>query len=165
MARLAADDLCGPATLSVGTIHGGIGVNTVPEACTIEIDRRLPLGEQPDEARRRLIDYLARAADLDFPIRHDPPFAVGLPMSDETNGPLADRLSAVVAEVAGTCRRVGVPYGTNAAIFAAAGVPSVVFGPGHIEQAHTKDEWVPLDQLQQAAEIYYRFCWGDPAEQ
>jgi acetylornithine deacetylase/succinyl-diaminopimelate desuccinylase-like protein len=50
-----------------------------------------------------------------------------------------------------------VSYATNAAFFAAAGVPSVVFGPGSLEQAHTQDEWLPLGQLQQAAEIYYRF--------
>ncbi|MBU4399773.1 MAG: M20/M25/M40 family metallo-hydrolase, partial [Planctomycetes bacterium] len=40
----------------------------------------------------------------------------------------------------------------------AAGVPSVVFGPGSIEQAHTADEWISLDQLRQATEIIHRFC-------
>jgi acetylornithine deacetylase len=34
----------------------------------------------------------------------------------------------------------------------------VVFGPGSIDQAHTKDEWIAVDQLDQAAEIYFRFC-------
>ena len=34
----------------------------------------------------------------------------------------------------------------------------VVCGPGDIAQAHTKDEWIEVDQLQKAAEIYYRFC-------
>jgi acetylornithine deacetylase len=37
-------------------------------------------------------------------------------------------------------------------------VPSVVFGPGRIEQAHTKDEWIEVAQLDLASEIYYRFC-------
>jgi acetylornithine deacetylase len=50
-----------------------------------------------------------------------------------------------------------VPYGTDAAAFAAAGVPTVVFGPGSIAQAHTADEWIALDQVEKAAEIYYRF--------
>jgi len=81
----------------------------------------------------------------------------GLALSDEANRPLAERLSAVVREVVGGCRQVGVPYATNAAFFAAAGVPSVVFGPGRLEQAHTQNEWLPLSQLQQAAEVYYRF--------
>jgi acetylornithine deacetylase len=51
-----------------------------------------------------------------------------------------------------------VPYATNAAFYAAAGVPSVVFGPGSLRQAHTADEWIPLDELEHAAEILYRFC-------
>ena len=49
-------------------------------------------------------------------------------------------------------------YATNAALFSQAGVPAVVFGPGFVEQAHTADEWIPLDQLRQATEILYRFC-------
>ena len=52
---------------------------------------------------------------------------------------------------------IGVPFGTNAAAIAAAGVPSVVFGPGSIDQAHTADEWLALDQLAQASDAVYRF--------
>ena len=58
---------------------------------------------------------------------------------------------------ASTCRPTGVPYGTDAAAIAAAGVPSIVFGPGSIDQAHTADEWLALDQLTQASEALYRF--------
>jgi len=158
--KAAAHALCGPATLSVGTIHGGTSVNTVPDRCTIEIDRRTPPGEEPDEARQQAIDYLAREEELDVPLQHDPPFMRGLALSDEANGPLADEFSAAVQEVRGACRQLGVAYATNAAFFAAAGVPSIVFGPGFLEQAHTEDEWLPLDQLEQATEIYYRFCRG-----
>ena len=135
-----------------------MSVNTVPQRCTIEIDRRFPPGEGPDEARGGLIDYLARAAELDFRLQHDPPFMQGLALCDEANGPLAEGLLAAVQGVTGGRRRLGVPYATNAAFYSAAGVPSVVFGPGFLEQAHTTDEWLPLDQLQQAAEIYYRYC-------
>jgi acetylornithine deacetylase len=154
--RVASHPRCGPATLSVGTIHGGTSVNVVPDRCTIEIDRRLPPGEQPAEARQGLIDYLSQA-EPDSPLQHDPPFMQGLALSDEANGPLAEQLAAVVCEVTGECRQVGETYSTNAAFFSAAGVPSVVFGPGSVEQAHTKDEWLAVDQLESAAEIYYRF--------
>jgi acetylornithine deacetylase len=64
----------------------------------------------------------------------------------------------VIGEVAGEHRKMGVPYGTNASRISNGGVPSMVFGPGSIDQAHTKDEWVPIDELQQASEVYYRFC-------
>lgn len=155
---LGSHGLCGPATMSVGTIRGGISVNTIPAQCTIEIDRRLPPGEDVQAARQHLIDHLAGDADLGFPLQHDPPYMQGLPLSDEENGPLAARLAEVAAEVVGACRQVGVPYATDAAFLADAGIPTVVFGPGSIEQAHTEDEWLPLDQLEQAAEIFYRFC-------
>ncbi len=155
---LRSHPLCGAATMSVGTIRGGVSVNTIPARCTIEIDRRLPPGEDPRTARQHLVDHLAEAAGLDFALEHDPPYMEGLPLSDDDNGPLADRLADAVGEVAGGCRRVGVAYATDAAFIASAGVPTVVFGPGSIAQAHTDDEWVSLDQLEQAAESLYRFC-------
>ncbi|MFM8578053.1 MAG: M20/M25/M40 family metallo-hydrolase, partial [Planctomycetaceae bacterium] len=50
-------------------------------------------------------------------------------------------------------RSVSARYGSNASIFGAAGIPSVVFGPGSIEQAHTCDEWIDLSQVRQAADV------------
>jgi acetylornithine deacetylase/succinyl-diaminopimelate desuccinylase-like protein len=155
---LGSHPLCGRATLSVGTIAGGVSVNTVPDRCTIEIDRRLAGREEPEPARRHLIDYLERQCDAGAWLEHEAPFLCGLPLGDDANGPLAQRLSAATREVAGECRLVGVPYATDAANLAAAGVPAVVFGPGSIEQAHTANEWIDLAQVQQAAEIYYRFA-------
>ena len=156
--RTGSHPLCGPATLSVGTIQGGVSVNTVPDLCTIEIDRRLPPGEDAREAREAAIEYVASAVGADFHVEHDPPYLSGPALSDADNGPLAERLMAVAREVTGPRRRVGVPYGTHAAVYAADGVPSVVWGPGSIEQAHTRDEWISVDQVRTAAEVYYRFC-------
>jgi acetylornithine deacetylase len=51
-----------------------------------------------------------------------------------------------------------VPSGTDASTIAEGGVPAVVFGPGNIAQAHTCDEWLPLDELEQASEILYRLA-------
>lgn len=151
----------GPATVNVGTIHGGTSVNTVPERCSIEIDRRLLPGEEPDEARRHLIDFVnGRLNDRErsgTSVEHEPLNLRGLALSDQCNGPLADRLLLAIGQVTANRRKIGVPYGTNAAIYAAAGVPSVVFGPGSIDQAHTADEWIDLESLRQAAEIYERF--------
>ena len=55
---------------------------------------------------------------------------------------------------------MGVPFGTDAGPLNAAGLPCVVFGPGDITQAHTKDEWIDLDQVRLAAEAYYRIAVG-----
>jgi len=155
--RLASHALCGPASLSVGTIRGGTSVNTVPDRCTVEIDRRLVPGETPDAARAHLIEYLAREPGLAAVLEHEPAYLTGPALSDETNGPLAERLAAAAKTVLAECPNVGVPYATDAAFYSNAGIPAVVFGPGELAQAHTDNEWVSVEQLQQAAEIYLRF--------
>jgi acetylornithine deacetylase len=154
--QMASHPLCGQATLSVGTIDGGVGVNTIPDRCTIEIDRRLCPAETADEAYQHAVSYLASEAGLGFSLDHDPPFMEGMALSDDSNGQIAERIVSAVRDVAGTCRKIGVPYATDAAFLAAAGIPTVVFGPGSIQQAHTKDEWIDLEQLEQAAEIFDR---------
>jgi acetylornithine deacetylase len=153
---LAPHALCGSATMSVGTIRGGASANIVPDRCTIEIDRRLSPGEDVPSARQGLINYLAAAAP-EVTTEHDPPSMFGPALSDAANGPLAERLAARVRTMTGRCKVVGVPYATNAAFLAAEGIPTVVFGPGSIAQAHTADEWITLDQLHAAVEILDRF--------
>ncbi len=150
--------LCGPASLSVGTIRGGASVNTVPDRATIEIDRRLRPDESLATVQQHLADNLAGQLGKNFPLQWEPPYMHGPALSDEHNGPLSRRLAAVAREVGGRSERIGAAYATNAAFLAAAGVPTVVFGPGSIQQAHTADEWIALDQVQQAAEILYRFA-------
>jgi acetylornithine deacetylase/succinyl-diaminopimelate desuccinylase family protein len=150
--------LCGPVSLSVGTIRGGLSVNTVPDECTIEIDRRVIPGEDAASAYRHVVDYVTQQLGADFPVTHEAPFLVGQPLPDTANQAVAERLARAVRQVAPSGGEfVGVSYGTDAAVYAAAGVPSVVFGPGSIDQAHTADEWIDVEQLQQAAEILYRF--------
>ncbi|MBI1901582.1 MAG: M20 family metallopeptidase [Planctomycetia bacterium] len=149
--------LCGPASLSVGTIRGGISVNTVPDECGIEIDRRLLPGEDGKKVYQQIVDFVGGYAGVDFPLDHETPFMLGPPMSDDLNGPLADRLVAAGRPVVGKCEKVGVPYGTDAATITNSGVPSVVFGPGSIDQAHTADEWLPLAELEKASQIIERF--------
>ena len=61
---------------------------------------------------------------------------------------------AIDARDAAAHEVMAVPYGTDASTLAEAGIPAVVFGPGDIAQAHTCDEWVPLDEVEQAG--------GDP---
>jgi len=152
--------LCGPATLSVGRIVGGSSVNTVPDDCVIEIDRRCI----PGEDGRAVIEDVRRFLQqrLDFTPEFLPPWIIAHTLSDEHNGPLADALLRHIAEVAGRKEKIGVPYGTHASRIAETGVPAVVFGPGSIAQAHTRDEWISVEQLEQAAEVYYRFCAAPP---
>ncbi len=74
---------------------------------------------------------------------------------------LVTRLGRAIDAVIGTHDVVTVPYGTDASTLAEVGIPAVVFGPGDIARAHTCDEWVPLDEVEQASEILYRLaCAG-----
>jgi acetylornithine deacetylase/succinyl-diaminopimelate desuccinylase-like protein len=156
------DHPCGPPTLSLGTLHGGTGVNLVPDLAVLEIERRLLPGESPTTARDEVIARVA-AACPNVRIEHDPPFndAYGLP--DGTAAPAAaawvEALSAA-ARSQGHGRRTAARYGTNAGVYAAAGVPSVVFGPGSIDQAHTADEWIALDELSAAVGVLVAVVTG-----
>lgn len=151
-----AHPLCGPATLSVGLISGGSSVNVVPDACVIEIDRRVIPGEENLAVQAELVSYLKER--LDFELVHDAPYCASPPLGDDLNGELARQFSRSIAAVVGDRKIIGVPFGTHASRLARVGVPSIVTGPGNIAQAHTKDEWIAIDQLRQAADIYYHYC-------
>jgi acetylornithine deacetylase len=62
----------------------------------------------------------------------------------------------------GRRKPAAVDYFCDAAILSAGGIPSVVFGPGDIAQAHTRDEWIDLGQLETAAQRLLRFLKSLP---
>ncbi|MEY3204069.1 MAG: hypothetical protein RLZZ21_400 [Planctomycetota bacterium] len=149
------DHPCGPPTLNLGTVRGGSGVNLVPELAVLEIDRRLIPGESPQAARDEVIARVA-AACAGARVEHDPPFLESAGLPDDTRAgaakPWMDRLESAAQARGYHGHRTAARYGTNASIYAAAGVPAVVFGPGSIEQAHTADEWIELAQVDAAAD-------------
>jgi acetylornithine deacetylase len=153
------DLLLGPPTLSVGRIEGGTSVNTVPDRCRIEIDRRLIPGEDPKAALDQLTAHLARQFPwTDYPLQIMEPWLSMPPLSPEGSTEVVQRLGHAIDSVVGSHRVMAVPYGTDASTLARAGIPAVVFGPGDIAQAHTRDEWVSLEQVEQASEILYRLA-------
>lgn len=153
---LGAHPLVGRPTLSVGVISGGISVNTVPDACAIEIDRRLLPDEEPRTAQRHAVEQIAASLTSARPLMHDDPFIEAPGLRSDGNGALAERLAALAGPYGGG-RLVGVPYGTDAPFFAQLGAPTVVFGPGSIKQAHTRDEWIEVEQLDAACRILAQF--------
>lgn len=158
------DHPCGPATLSLGTLHGGTGVNLVPDLATLEVERRLLPGESADTARGEVIEWIA-AACPGVRIEHEQPFNDAFGLADGTADPAAAPWVEALARAAARCgggRRTAARYGTNAGVYAAAGVPSVVFGPGSIAQAHTADEWIDLAQLGAAVDVLAAVVVADP---
>ena len=157
-----AHPLCGSASLSVGKISGGTSVNIVPDECVIEVDRRITPGEDAAGIVVGIREFLA--ARLDFDFEFDAPWIECPALTDANNTDLANTVLKHVAAIDGPHVAVGVPYGTHASPTCAAGVPSIVFGPGSIQQAHTKDEYIDIAQLEKAAEVYFQSCISTRAE-
>jgi acetylornithine deacetylase/succinyl-diaminopimelate desuccinylase-like protein len=155
----SAHPLCGRSSVCVSTIHGGVGINTVPERATIEIDRRIGPDDNPQTAYDELIRYIAKRADFgQCRVEHDPPFMDSSGLSDQQNRPFARRVARLIQDAGQGSELAGVPYGTDGAALSAAKVPTIVFGPGSIAQAHTADEFIEIDELQLATEIFYRIA-------
>jgi acetylornithine deacetylase len=148
--------LCGRPSVCVSTIVGGVGVNTVPERATIEIDRRLAPSEPPDAAYEQLIAYLEKHADIGrCRVEHDPPFMQSMGLDDRNNHALAAQLARLVQKHGRDGKPGGAAFGTDAAAISAIGIPTVVFGPGSIDQAHTAGEFIAVSELRLATEIFY----------
>jgi acetylornithine deacetylase len=160
LSSLPPDPMLGPRTISVGRVAGGVSANTVPDACSAILDRRLLPGETFDTATADLDAFLRALPGIDFPFTLGKSSPGCLPLSPAESRELVQRLGAVIDSVVGRHTVHPVPFGTDASRIASAGVPSVVFGPGDIAQAHTKDEWIDLAQLEPAAEILFRYACG-----
>ena len=90
------DPLLGPATMSVGVIHGGVGVNTVPDRCRIEIDRRVVAGEKPTDAPGQLLAYLRDQVGIDFPIEMTDPWICEPALSPQGSEEIQRLLGAAI---------------------------------------------------------------------
>jgi acetylornithine deacetylase/succinyl-diaminopimelate desuccinylase-like protein len=137
------DPHLGGPTLSVGVIRGGSQVNIVPAECEIEVDRRLVPGETRESVVTGILSALPH--DLSHSVTEYYP-----PLWQDPASPLVRRLTRALGET----RLATAAWASNAGIFAAAGIPSVLFGPGSIRQAHTKEEFVELDQVAAASRVY-----------
>lgn len=161
LSRRVAHALCGRPTVCVSTIQGGSGVNTVPHHAVIDIDRRLVPGESPEDAYQELVEFVASQTEgSEATIEHEPPTNLSVGLEDSSNRDWAEHIAGTVRSLGEPSGLIGVPYGTDAWALAAAGIPTVVFGPGSIDQAHTDDEWIDIDQLNRAVDVFYRLAVG-----
>jgi len=143
--------LLGHGTVNVGKISGGAQPNIVPAGCVIEIDRRTLPGETKKSVVREITARL-RAKKLSAEISSFK-LAPALPLETDFRLPLVQNFLRSVKQR----RPVGVDYFCDAAVLAAGGIPSVVFGPGDIAQAHTADEWISLAELERGKDLLVRF--------
>ncbi len=152
--RQRVHPLLGRATLSVGLIGGGQSPNIVPDRCWVVTDRRTLPGETEegiaDEIREQWQRDRIEGVEL-VEVRLGKQ-----PLSIDPASPAALRCLDVLQRCGCAAEVDTVAFATDAGLFAAQGIPSLVLGPGSIRQAHTDREWVPLDQVDIMASVYER---------
>ncbi len=148
--------LLGHATVSVGTICGGSQPNIVPDRCVISVDRRTLPGET-EAGMCREISALLKQEKLSVKVTGQK-LAPCVPLETDAKLPLVRQFLASM----GQSRPVGVNFFCDAAVLGHGGIPSVVFGPGDIAQAHTADEWISLASLERGQEMLLRFLKSLP---
>jgi acetylornithine deacetylase/succinyl-diaminopimelate desuccinylase family protein len=148
--------LVGPASYNVGRIEGGLQTSIIPAECVLGVDRRISPGGTVAKAIADLDALLEATAaarpgmrvERTIDIEYEP-----FEVAEDVCG--CQILGGAVAEVTGR----EIPFGglratTDAVFLAQAGTPTVIFGPGSIEQAHRPDEYVPVEQLHQASRAF-----------
>ncbi len=148
--------LVGGSTCNIGVISGGVQVNFVPDHCSIEIDRRLLPGERAEDALAHYRSLLHRLKGIDAEIE-EPLLLVDEALDTPLDSSVVKIASETLTSLGMESTPLGVPFGCDASKLSRAGIPSVVFGPGSIDQAHTADEFVEVDQVEAAFEFYRHF--------
>ena len=150
--------LLGYPTLNVGVIQGGVQVNQVPDFCAIELDRRMLPGETRQQVWQEFQSIIDELHELDpgSDIEMELPMLEDFALETSPAERIVQAVTAASHEVRGPSQLLGVPYGSDASKFSRAGIPSVILGPGSIDQAHAAQEYVDLDQVVSAVEIYAR---------
>lgn len=144
--------LVGSATISIGTIHGGVRTNVVPDRCELTIDRRIVPGEREEEVLRELDSFVDGRAELEY--EH-----VGAAFETPEDHWLVEAAGRLVDEAQGRRMPIGGLVGSSdARFYAGAGIPTIILGPGTMEQAHVADEWVDLDLVEKSVDVYTRLA-------
>ncbi len=142
-------------TLQIGRVSGGIATNVIADKCQVEWEMRPVQVSDADFVKSSIGAYVAR--DLLPAMRAVHPDAdiitnvlgevVGLEPMPESEA------LKLVAELTGANGTDVVCFGTEAGLFQKIGIPTVVCGPGSIEQAHKPDEYIEIDQLDQCLDM------------
>lgn len=132
--------------LNLGRFEGGVAFNVIPASAQLEISARPAPGNDVEQVRDELISRIrSRVPDalIDAPL---------------ANPPFQSLCSEDFIPWLGERAQDPVPLGfwTEAALLSQAGINAVVFGPGNIAQAHAANEWISVDQLEEAVEVFER---------
>lgn len=135
----------GGSTMNVGVFRGGSRPNIVPDHAEAEVDIRItPSLTEAGGALKILQDSLA-THDIQISAPAEKP-----PMETPSNSPWIQQIQAVRPD----SKTVGAPWFSDASHLSEAGIPSICMGPGSIDQAHTKDEFIKIADLEEGAAFF-----------
>jgi acetylornithine deacetylase len=147
-------------TVHVGTIAGGTARNILSKSCSFHWEFRGLPSLDPQEIPTRLERFVQEVALKrlnrfgEFG-RIETKLEVAVPGLAPEPGSFAETFTL---RLAGKNQTQTVPFGTEAGHYQAAGIPTVVCGPGSIDQAHQPDEYITLDQLEAGAAFMRRLA-------
>jgi acetylornithine deacetylase/succinyl-diaminopimelate desuccinylase-like protein len=144
----------GRPTMSVGLVGGGQAANIVPQNAWLLSDRRLLPGESEASLRAEVESVLARHGVADVTVESCSVEKPALETADDATA--VRRCKRVLEALSLPTATATAAFATDAGLFAEAGLPGVVFGPGSIAQAHTAREWVALDQVESATAFFVK---------
>ena len=149
--------LLGHPTINVGRIAGGQSVNIVPDLCEFELERRLLPGEDGMEAVADCEVFVRQRVGTNVEISFAEPYLIDPALDTPVDAAIVRSLGVAQREELGTESALeGAHYGTDGSKLARAGIQTVVCGPGDIAQAHTRDEFIEIEQVEMAARLYGR---------
>jgi len=157
--------LLGPPKIHTSTIEGGTHWSIVPDHCILTLERRTIPGETDASVLNEIQQVLdaLKEQNENFTASARKVFERP-PLETATTEPVVQELQRAIIDAGGTNAEVtGAPYWTDGALLALSGsIPTCLFGPGDIRQAHSPDEYVNLEEVLRAAETYCnvarRFC-------
>ncbi|KAA2238351.1 acetylornithine deacetylase [Salinarimonas soli] len=143
----------------VGVMRGGTALNIVPDSCEIVFEFRAVGADDPDALVARVVEHARTRLE---PRMHAVDPATGIDFETYAGFPGLDTppdapVVTLAKTLAARNEHSKVAYGTEAGLFSEiAGIPTVIIGPGSIEQAHKADEWIETAQLETCARFVAR---------
>jgi acetylornithine deacetylase len=143
-------------------IQGGQQVNMIPDSCWADVDRRLLPHENPEEilaeVRKIVNANIAGVGKIKF----EKPYVCVEAMETPPDIAIVQAMSRASKKIIRKANIRGAAFTSDASYIAKRGIPVVVFGPGSIDHAHSRDEFVKIDEVMKAALILAQAAAGYP---